>query len=114
MIVALVDDLFFSSKITETARQLGCALTVVITREALLKEIDSHPKQLIFDLNCKSCDIVKLIGELRRRGIGIPMMAFLSHVQTDLARAAREAGCDKVVPRSYFSAHLPEILSAHP
>ncbi|HEY3129835.1 MAG TPA: hypothetical protein VGL91_10275 [Acidobacteriota bacterium] len=111
MILALVDDLFFSSKITETAKQLECALKVVTTREALLTEIDSHPESLIFDLNCRSCEVVELIGEIRRRGIGVPMMAFVSHVQTDLARSAREAGCDKVVPRSYFSAHLPEILS---
>lgn len=112
MIVALVDDLFFSSKICETARQLGRPLKVVTTGEALLKEIDSHPDRLIFDLNCKSCDAVELIGEIGRRGLAIPMVAFLSHVQTDLAKAAQEAGCEKVVARSYFSAHLPEILSA--
>jgi hypothetical protein len=36
----------------------------------------------------------------------------LSHVQTDLAARAREAGCDEVMPRSAFTQNLARILSA--
>ena len=110
MIVALVDDLFFSSKISETARQLGCALKIVTNRDALLHELQSHPDKLIFDLNCKSCNSVELIREIKQSGTRVPMVAFLSHVQADLAKAAQDAGCDRVVARSCFSTHLPEIL----
>ncbi|HLL39636.1 MAG TPA: hypothetical protein VK357_08200, partial [Rubrobacteraceae bacterium] len=42
---------------------------------------------------------------------GIPVIGFLSHVQKDLAVAARESGCDRVMARSAFTKDLPEILS---
>jgi hypothetical protein len=36
----------------------------------------------------------------------VPTVGFLSHVQKDLAVAAREAGCDRVVARSAFARDL--------
>jgi hypothetical protein len=38
------------------------------------------------------------------------VIAFLSHVQTDLAERARNAGCMDVMPRSKFTQNLAEIL----
>jgi len=38
------------------------------------------------------------------------VIAFLSHVQTDLAERARAAGCADVMPRSKFTQNLAEIL----
>jgi hypothetical protein len=38
------------------------------------------------------------------------VIAFLSHVQTDLAERARAAGCQDVMPRSKFTQNLAEIL----
>ncbi|HEY2933647.1 MAG TPA: response regulator [Acidobacteriota bacterium] len=115
MILALVDDLFFSSKITGTARQLGKEVRIYTKPEALLKDLGDRPQEsissIILDLNCRTCSAVDLIREIRGRNISIPLLAFLSHVQADLARAAQEAGCDQVVARSYFSSHLAEILT---
>ena len=42
------------------------------------------------------------------------VVAYLSHVQVELAAAAKEAGADTVLPRSAFSAKLPEILQQSP
>jgi hypothetical protein len=41
----------------------------------------------------------------------ISTIGFLSHVQKDLAVAAREAGCDRIVARSAFTRDLPKILA---
>jgi hypothetical protein len=41
---------------------------------------------------------------------GIPTLGFVSHVRTDLIQAAQQAGADEVLPRSAFTAQLPEIL----
>jgi CheY-like chemotaxis protein len=38
------------------------------------------------------------------------VIAFLSHVQTDLAERARAAGCQDVMPRSKFTQNLAAIL----
>ena len=39
-----------------------------------------------------------------------PVLAYLSHTQVDLKRAAEQAGCDLVLPRSVFSQNIHEIL----
>jgi hypothetical protein len=38
------------------------------------------------------------------------VIGFHSHVQVELGRAAEQAGCDQVLPRSVFVAQVPEIL----
>ncbi|MCU1342143.1 MAG: hypothetical protein JWN92_1566, partial [Candidatus Acidoferrum typicum] len=38
------------------------------------------------------------------------VIAFLSHVQTELAERARAAGCQDVMPRSKFTQNLAAIL----
>jgi hypothetical protein len=47
----------------------------------------------------------------RRRISSCSTVGFLSHVQDDLALAAREAGCDRVMARSAFVENLPRIIS---
>jgi CheY-like chemotaxis protein len=44
-------------------------------------------------------------------GRKIAMIAFLSHVQVDLAAKARAAGCGDVMPRSKFTQNLATILA---
>ena len=39
-------------------------------------------------------------------------LGFVSHVQSDVIAAARQAGCDEVLARSAFTEKLPAILSA--
>ena len=38
-------------------------------------------------------------------------IGFGSHVDTDVLAAAREAGCDEVLPRSQLFRRLPELLA---
>ena len=41
----------------------------------------------------------------------VPVVAFFSHVETELRRKALEAGVEHVLPRSVFTQRLGEILS---
>jgi hypothetical protein len=43
----------------------------------------------------------------------LPLLGYLSHVQTDLALAAQETGCDTVLPRSAFSMNMPQIFGRY-
>lgn len=112
-VVAVVDDLFFASKLQETARQVGAVLHTVraadFRAESLRRE---KPALAIFDLNASSADTVELIRQLKADAElkPIPVVAFLSHVQVDLQRAAEEAGCERVLARSKFTATLADIL----
>jgi DNA-binding NarL/FixJ family response regulator len=110
-VVALMDDLFFQMKLAETAKHLGVEVKVAATPEALQTLLEPAPKLLIVDLNSRSQPIA-MIQKLRADKNAVRVVAFLSHVQTDLAAQARAAGCDEVMPRSAFTQNLAAILAA--
>jgi len=109
-VVALMDDLFFQMKLAETAKHLGVEVKVAATGEALQALLEPPPKLLIVDLNSRSQPIAAIQG-LRAEKNGVRVVAFLSHVQTELAAQARAAGCDEVMPRSVFTQNLAAILA---
>jgi CheY-like chemotaxis protein len=108
-VVALMDDLFFQMKVAETARHLGVELKVATNGDALLTLLEPAPKLVIVDLNARSQPI-QAIERVRAGQNGVRVVAFLSHVQTELAAQARAAGCDEVMPRSSFTQNLAAIL----
>jgi len=110
-VVALMDDLFFQMKVAETAKHLGVELKVATNNNAFLALLDSAPKLILIDLNARSQPL-QAIEHARARKDGVRVVAFLSHVQTDLAAQARAAGCDDVLARSSFTQNLASILSA--
>ena len=110
-VVALMDDLFFQMKLAETAKHLGVELKVATNGDALLSLLEPAPKLVIVDLNARSQPI-QAIERVRAGKNGVRIVAFLSHVQTELAAQARAAGCDEVMPRSSFTQNLAAILGA--
>jgi CheY-like chemotaxis protein len=125
-VLALVDDLFFQAKLAETARKVGVKLKMVLTGEALLDALNGAsnpasggapggaarvdlPRLIVVDLNARQGPL-EAIEKLQGAGNPVPVIGFLSHVQTDLAERARAAGCKQVLPRSSFTANLSEIL----
>jgi PleD family two-component response regulator len=113
-ILAAVEDLLFKSKISETASQLGIEATFPRNPRRLLEAMyESPPDLLVLDLNSARFEPLTLLEDVRSDEAtrDVPTVGFLSHVQKDLAVAAREAGCDRVVARSAFTKDLPQILA---
>jgi PleD family two-component response regulator len=118
-IFAYVDDLFFQTKIKDTARKLNVSVEFVKTDQDVLGRVEQNPEQppslVIFDLNNLNAKplvtIPKLRSKLKKNTTSI--LGFVSHVQGDLKVKAQEAGCDAVMPRSAFSQNLPQILRRH-
>ena len=109
-VVALVDDLFFQSKIVEAARHAGVELKLCGTGEAFLAEIArSAPSLAIVDLNARN-NPLDAVERLHASGNLVPLIGYLSHVQTELAERAKAAGCREVMPRSKFTMNLATIL----
>jgi len=109
-VLALVDDLFFQAKLAETARHTGVAVQTVSSGDALVAAVAANaPRLVLVDLNARQGALAAIQG-LRAAGNPPPIIAFLSHVQTELAERARAAGCQQVLPRSKFTADLAEIL----
>lgn len=113
-VLVLVDDLFFSSKIASTARLCSVPARLLKTSRDLLQFADPEKaKLIIIDLNGRATEPVRAIRELKASSgpDAIPVLAYFSHVQTELAEEAREAGARWILPRSAFSARLARILT---
>src|SRR3982750_4743479 len=111
-VLALVSDLMFTVRIGEAAKRAQVALKFVKDSNDLL----AHRNQadlVILDLNNTQTDAIGAIKQLKslEETNSIRIVGFVSHVQGDLIRAAREAGCDEILARSAFFSSLPEILS---
>ena len=114
MILAIVDDLMFVSKIRTAASQLGAAVTFARSSEAALAEMRKNPPALvILDLNNARTDPLGTVAAMKRDPslAAIPTMGYASHVQTDVIDLARKAGVDEVLARSAFTQRLAEILT---
>jgi len=114
-VLSAVDDIFFSSKIESVARLVGVKVVQALDARQLEERLAyAAPRMIILDLNSKACAPLDTIRRVKAdaRLSQTPLVGFLSHVQHDLELQARQAGCDQVMPRSYFSANLARILES--
>jgi DNA-binding NarL/FixJ family response regulator len=110
-VLAGVDDMFFASKIRETAKHLNVELRFARNPDALIEASRKEtPDLIIVDLNSEKLDPIGLAKRLKDEGLSSTLMGFCSHVQTELIQQAEQAGYDRVLPRSAFTKQLPEIL----
>ena len=111
----MLDDLFFTVKINESAKRAGLAIEFVKSEKDAVDRAKTNPALVIIDLNCRSVDPLELVGKLKSSAEtkGIRLIGYLSHIQGELKQKAQEAGCDMVLARSAFSQNLPQILKRH-
>ena len=110
----VVDDMFFAAKINSAAAAAGREIERIRSREQLDKLAESPvPSLLIIDLNSDRLDPLQTIEEFKSspRLKAVPIIGFVSHVQTDLIRRAQAAGCDYVLARSAFNQLLPRLVA---
>lgn len=115
MILVAVDDLLFSSKIRATARGAGVDLVFARSPQEILEHARAvSPSLAIFDLNSAKTDPIRTIAAMKRDPAlaGIRTIGFVSHVDTGVIQAARQAGADDVMARSAFAGNLAGILVA--
>jgi PleD family two-component response regulator len=113
MILAVLDDLMFSSKIKTAANQLGLPLAFARSSSTALAEMrKAAPSLVIFDLNNPRTDPLGIVAAMHADPTlaAIPTVGYVSHVDTAVIDAARQAGVTDVLARSAFATQLPEIL----
>jgi CheY-like chemotaxis protein len=114
VILCVVDDLMFSTKISAAAKAVQAPVTFERTPENVLARIRSEsPTLVIFDLNSSRLRPIETIAAIKREpDISVTRtLGYVSHVQSDVIAAARAAGCDEVLARSAFSDKLGDILT---
>jgi DNA-binding NarL/FixJ family response regulator len=108
----LSDDLIFTSRITGTASGLGLTVRAARSADALVELArQSPPRAVLIDLSNPGLALPEFLKRLAEACPAMPrVVAYGSHVDTATLRAAREAGCDPVLPRSKFVEELPRAL----
>lgn len=107
--VAVVTDLTFSTKITGTGKAMGKSVLVARSLGRLGELLEGTRGMLVLvDLNATGVDVMEAVR--LAKGKGARVVAYLSHVQVELAAAAREAGADEVMARSGFVERLAGLL----
>jgi hypothetical protein len=127
MIVYACRDLIFATKVRATAEALGLASRPARDAAALHQRLmcvdDGKGHAAVtgvlidMDLGAEALALIRQAKTVlpaipgRPAVPGVPgVVAFGSHVATELLDAARAAGADFVLPRSQFTANLPAIL----
>jgi len=109
MVVYVVRDLLFVSKIREAAEPLGVALTGVRDVETL--PLAAHGARLVvLDLGLPTA--MRALELLASDPVtaGIATVGFVGHERTDVIETARALGCGQVMAKGEFAAKLGAIL----
>src|SRR2546425_67261 len=119
MILAVLDDLMFSSKIKTTASQLGVTVTFARSADAALNEMRKSPPSLvILDLNNPRTTPLAIVASMKADPAlaSVPTLGYVSHVDTATINAAREAGGGEILARSAATPRrrLPAAADAFP
>jgi CheY-like chemotaxis protein len=111
-VVVVVPDLFFSTRIAETAKQLGVVWASSSLAEALEACRPGPATLMIVDLEQQG-DVVEVIRGLKADPVtrSVRVVGFYSHVRKALRQTALDAGVDLVLPRSAFTARLARVLA---
>ena len=113
MVIVAVDDLMFASRISSAAKALGVAIVFARSPEAIVEAVRAtSPRLVILDLNSARVRPLEAVAALKADPTlaAVPIVGFVSHVQTELIAEARQAGVDQVMARSAFVTQLPQLL----
>jgi CheY-like chemotaxis protein len=112
LVVAVVDDLMFLSRIREAAKRQGAEVRAVRTAADAAAACREGARLVILDLDTPRLPAMDAIAAVAGDPAlaGVELVGFYSHVETERAREARAAGCRTALPRSAFVGQLDELL----
>src|SRR3990172_11343105 len=109
-ILGLVRDLFFSSRIGETAKALAYPCFFARTEAEFFSRLGSTgPGLLIVDLRATGLDLKSFFGALEAEGRGVPVLGFTTHALWRTTSPVH-GRCQKVVTKETLASQLPAIL----
>jgi hypothetical protein len=98
-VLAVAPDLLLGSKVEAMLTAAGHEVSLAPSlAEASLEAADL----IVADLDAASPEALV--------GLGIPVLGYYSHVDTETRAAAQAAGVDLVVPRSRMARELPDLV----
>ena len=120
-VILVCQDLIFTTKVSGTAAGLDIELKVVGSTEQAKEMAGDATRLIMVDLSNSASTTPAQLRELRGAlPVSTRVLAYGSHVEVPRLKAAREAGCDPVLPRSEFTdrltayRNLMELRSVYP
>mgnify|MGYP001585865131 CR=1 FL=1 len=114
-ILAFVPDLFFSTKIQDTAKHLGHPATISRTPDDFVRKAkELSPALLIVDLTAEGMGLEELLAKLRieTETAPIPLLAFTTHAAWKQTAPLHRL-CNQVVTKDELSRDLPALLAKY-
>ena len=110
-VVYFIQDMLFTSKVREVAKQTG--LSVQGVRDpAALAAAATGARLVIVDLRLPTAGdaLARLAADPATSGI--PSIGFVDHEKTEVMDDARARGCGQVMAKGQFANALPKLLAA--
>jgi CheY-like chemotaxis protein len=113
VVVALVDDLMFLSRIREAAKGRGVEVKAVRTAADAVAAARAGAGLVLMDLDSPRLPWAAAVAALRAEAslVDLPVIGFFSHVEAQRGRDALAAGCTTALPRSAFVQQLDGLLA---
>ncbi|HEY7934383.1 MAG TPA: hypothetical protein VID48_11225 [Solirubrobacteraceae bacterium] len=111
LVVALIPDLLFGSRVQATLTQEGHEVRLLANQARLAGEL-AGAEVLVVDLGAENLQLRELLDELARSGGDPPprTLGFYAHVDVDTRKRALEEGFDLVVPRSRMAREGAQLV----
>jgi CheY-like chemotaxis protein len=115
-LAALVQDLFFSSRIAETTRQLGIVAIIEDRAETFEETVrEERPGVALIDLGLRGVDWASSVRRLRADPAfaTLPIIAFGPHMDLEARERALAAGCTEFLANSKIATDLAHIVGRY-
>ena len=113
VILVVVNDIFFYTKIRDALLPLGYVLERARTQEDVgAKATALGPAAVILNMNDDKLDAFLALEQLKadQRLSILPVLAFANHEEVDTWRRAKELGVTKIVSRNEFSSRTRDLV----
>ncbi len=111
--IALTADLFFRSKIEETAKALGLERPRFASSAEQAGSLASGSELVLLELGPRTGG-VEAVARIKEAAPSARIVAFGSHVDTETLERARQLGATEVMARSRFVQEMARIMGAGP
>ncbi len=111
-VLALVRDLLFSSRIGETARQLGYPCRIARSLDDFQGRLGESPGLIMLDLTAQGLDLGAALGAIDTAGRPAPVLAWTTHALWKTTKPLH-GRCDRVITREELTEKLPDLLTAY-
>jgi uncharacterized protein len=114
VIISLVPNLIFATRIEDAARAAGAVVLNPIDEAAFLTALRDGARLVIIDSSASDVPWLAWVSAAKDDPTTetVPILAFGAHIDLELRNRALEAGVDRYLARSNFSDGLPEFIAA--